>query len=307
MAKVRVLVVDDSPDVLDATKDLLTAHGYEVETAENGATAMTKYFTFKPDLVTLDLAMPVMDGYETLSRLLRMDKDAKIVMATAMEHEALLKKCMENGALGYLLKPFTAEQLLSTITNAFKPQYNKRITLLFNLASRKIESSIQNILGADASLVLQEVAVVQQLRSAPEIKLPQLEPMPNVVEPVEIEAPPDSLGYINEIGGLQNCMIVSFMQYKDVQKLTGDSNIKGGQAIVEFFSIINLKVFSGLANTTQMMLNISPTRLYDRARDKSAYGTDVAKAKFTIIRGSESIPFEIQLHVKLSQILGRMV
>jgi CheY-like chemotaxis protein len=62
----RILAVDDSPVILSLIKDVLTARDYSVETANDGQDALEKYAEFKPDVVTLDLTMPLMDGYQVL-------------------------------------------------------------------------------------------------------------------------------------------------------------------------------------------------------------------------------------------------
>lgn len=115
--KPRILVVDDSPDVLHVLKHMLSHRGYKVEVTEDGETALQKYSAFKPDAVTLDLGMSGMNGYETLRRILEIDKDAKVIIATASPY-AKLEDCLKRGAEGLIIKPFTSDELIRAIEQA---------------------------------------------------------------------------------------------------------------------------------------------------------------------------------------------
>ncbi len=83
----HILLVEDEPDIRDAIAEAITSAGYRVSTAENGQVGLSKALSDHPDLILLDLIMPVMDGHETLRRL-REDpwgKDAKVIILTAMD------------------------------------------------------------------------------------------------------------------------------------------------------------------------------------------------------------------------------
>ena len=74
----KVLVVDDSVSIQMAIKAVLNQANYQIETAGDGAAALSLYCKFKPDIVLLDMSMPIMDGKETLRRLLSLDQKARI-------------------------------------------------------------------------------------------------------------------------------------------------------------------------------------------------------------------------------------
>lgn len=112
--KARVLVVDDSPDTLHVLKRMLSHRGYRVEVAADGETALQKYRAFKPDIVTLDLGMSGMNGYETLEKILEIDKDARVVIVTASPY-ATFEECLNAGAAGLIKKPFASDKLVGTI------------------------------------------------------------------------------------------------------------------------------------------------------------------------------------------------
>ncbi len=80
----KVLVVDDASFMRMRMTKLLTENGYEVEEAENGAEAVAKYQDSKPDLVLMDITMPVMDGIEAVKKIKEADADANIIMCSAI-------------------------------------------------------------------------------------------------------------------------------------------------------------------------------------------------------------------------------
>jgi CheY-like chemotaxis protein len=113
----RVLVVDDEPFILAVLADLLQARGITCATAVNGAEALTALETAKPDLVILDITMPVMDGIETCRRLKADPGLAAIPVIALTSHDDphTVFTMMEAGSLLYITKPVSAERLMSAI------------------------------------------------------------------------------------------------------------------------------------------------------------------------------------------------
>jgi CheY-like chemotaxis protein len=116
--QLKVLAVDDNPAIVSLINDILTSRGYQVETAENGKTALQKYPLFKPNIVTLDLMMPEMSGYETLTKILEIDRKAIVIMLTANSEDDAVIDCMKRGAMGYLTKPFKSNELMESLQTA---------------------------------------------------------------------------------------------------------------------------------------------------------------------------------------------
>lgn len=114
----KILAVDDVPAILNLIKDALSPRGYEVQIAKDGPTAITKFQDFKPDIVTLDLSMPGMSGYETLTKIMQIDEAAIVIILTASDEDVALQECMKRGAAGYLTKPFKPNELLESIQAA---------------------------------------------------------------------------------------------------------------------------------------------------------------------------------------------
>jgi DNA-binding response OmpR family regulator len=111
----RVLVVDDDPDILDALSEILEVEGYEVQRARNGREALQRLEHGPPDLVLLDLMMPVMDGWE-FARSLDPDARPPIIVLSADRNVSV--KAQEIGALGWLAKPFELSELLAVVRRA---------------------------------------------------------------------------------------------------------------------------------------------------------------------------------------------
>ena len=111
----RVLVVDDDPDILDALSEILEVEGYDVQRARNGREALQRLEHWLPDLVLLDLMMPVMDGWE-FARSLTPDARPPIIVLSADRNVSV--KAKEIGALGWLAKPFELSELLAAVRGA---------------------------------------------------------------------------------------------------------------------------------------------------------------------------------------------
>ena len=111
----RVLVVDDDPDILDALSEILEVEGYEVQRARNGREALQRIEQDMPDLVLLDLMMPVMDGWEFARSLAPGARPPIIVLSADRNVSA---KAREIGALGWLAKPFELSELLAAVRSA---------------------------------------------------------------------------------------------------------------------------------------------------------------------------------------------
>jgi DNA-binding NtrC family response regulator len=113
----RILVVDDTPNNVTLLEDMLTARGYRVATAANGAEALARLTEEAPDLIVLDVMMPGLDGFEVSERL-RADgatRDVPIIFLTALDGDADKVRAFSSGAVDYVTKPFRAEELLARV------------------------------------------------------------------------------------------------------------------------------------------------------------------------------------------------
>ena len=96
----RILIVDDAAFMRMMIKDILTKNGYEVAgEAADGVEAVEKYKELQPDLVTMDITMPEMDGITALKEIRKIDPDAKVIMCSAMGQQAMVIDAIQAGAL----------------------------------------------------------------------------------------------------------------------------------------------------------------------------------------------------------------
>ena len=117
MARIRVLVVDDSVVVRRLVTDALSSDPAidVVGVAANGQIALTKVEQFAPDLVTMDIVMPDMGGIEAVREIVKHDPDAKILMCSAMGQQALVVEAIQAGAKDFVVKPFQPSRVLEAV------------------------------------------------------------------------------------------------------------------------------------------------------------------------------------------------
>jgi len=117
----RVLIVDDLAFIKLIIKDTLEKTGFEVAgEASNGIEAVEQYKRLKPDIVLMDITMPRLDGISALEQIIAFDKNAKVVMVSALGKEELVKKSLLAGAKNYIVKPLDRKKVLERISASLK-------------------------------------------------------------------------------------------------------------------------------------------------------------------------------------------
>lgn len=112
----RILIVDDAAFMRMMIKDILTKNGFDVVgEAADGAQAVEKFKELKPDLVTMDITMPEMDGISALKEIKGMDPNAKVIMCSAMGQQAMVIDAIQAGAKDFIVKPFQADRVIEAI------------------------------------------------------------------------------------------------------------------------------------------------------------------------------------------------
>ncbi|MGI6364561.1 MAG: response regulator [Bacillota bacterium] len=120
-SKNRILIVDDAAFMRMMIRDILTKNNFEVVgEATNGEEAVAKYMELKPDLVTLDITMPGMDGVTVLKRIRQQDPSARVVMCSAMGQQAMVVEAIQNGAKDFINKPFHPQKVVETLRRALQ-------------------------------------------------------------------------------------------------------------------------------------------------------------------------------------------
>ena len=117
----RILLVDDAVFMRMKLKDILEKNGYEVVgEAQNGIEAIEKYKAEKPDLVTMDITMPEMDGVTALKEIKKIDPKAKVIMCSAMGQQSMVMDAIQAGAIDFIVKPFDNDRVIESINKATK-------------------------------------------------------------------------------------------------------------------------------------------------------------------------------------------
>lgn len=115
----RILIVDDAAFMRMMIKDILTKNGYEIAgEANDGKEAIEQFKETSPDLVTLDITMPEMDGVTALKEIKKIDQDAVVIMCSAMGQQAMVIDAIQAGAKDFIVKPFQAERVIEAIEKA---------------------------------------------------------------------------------------------------------------------------------------------------------------------------------------------
>ncbi len=116
---VRILVVDDAQFMRHMLKKLLTEAGFEIAgEAADGEEAVAKYEELRPDLVTMDVVMPALDGLAALGRIRDLDPEAKVIMVSAVDQRESLLEAVRAGATDYVVKPFDAKRVAAAVHRA---------------------------------------------------------------------------------------------------------------------------------------------------------------------------------------------
>ena len=111
----RILVVDDEVEVCNTLKKFLASKGYEVYTALDGKTAVSKTKEVRPHIVLLDIIMPGMSGIDTLKEIKKVDPSVGVIMVTALVDEELAKRALKLGAYEYITKPIDLNYLKTVV------------------------------------------------------------------------------------------------------------------------------------------------------------------------------------------------
>lgn len=115
MAK-KVLIVDDAVFMRMKLRDILEKNGYEVVAeAQNGLEAIERYNETTPDLVTMDITMPEMDGVEALKKIKAEHPEAKVLMCSAMGQQGMVMDAIRAGAVDFIVKPFDSDRVIKAL------------------------------------------------------------------------------------------------------------------------------------------------------------------------------------------------
>lgn len=112
----KSIIVDDAMFMRAMIRRILESNGVEVVgEGANGMEAVKLYKNLQPDIITLDITMPEMDGIQAVKEIIKVDSNAKIIMISAMNQEHLVREAIMNGAKHFIVKPFKEDKIISVI------------------------------------------------------------------------------------------------------------------------------------------------------------------------------------------------
>jgi two-component system chemotaxis response regulator CheY len=115
----RILIVDDLSFMRNAIREIIESQGFEVAgEAENGELGVRRYRETRPDVVLMDITMPVLDGIESLRRIIEIDEGARVVMCSALGQQEYIIRAIQFGARDFIVKPFRPERIISAVKKA---------------------------------------------------------------------------------------------------------------------------------------------------------------------------------------------
>jgi two-component system, chemotaxis family, chemotaxis protein CheY len=114
-----VVIVDDTVFMRATLKKVLSDAGFQVVgEAENGQVGVERYQELHPDVIMLDITMPIMDGLAALQEIKKINPDAAVIMCTALGQERIVMQALEYGAKDYIIKPFKPEKVVEAVQKA---------------------------------------------------------------------------------------------------------------------------------------------------------------------------------------------
>lgn len=111
----KILLVDDADFMRMRSAKLLIENGYAIVEAQNGADAIEVYGVEKPDMVLMDITMPVMDGITAVKEIVKRDPNAKVVMCSALGQQTMVIEAIKAGAKDFIVKPFQPDKILGVV------------------------------------------------------------------------------------------------------------------------------------------------------------------------------------------------
>src|SRR6056297_3033789 len=144
----KILIADDSILMRRNLKSILKQLGYNViAEATNGQEAVELYKRLKPDVMTMDISMPVMDGIEAVNQIVQLYPDANIIMISALNQKEMVFKAIERGAKYYIIKPFKIDMVSKALEQVFQSKRKAPVTANKSLKGKPDDNSPSSTSG----------------------------------------------------------------------------------------------------------------------------------------------------------------
>ena len=289
-ANSRILVVDNSKPTLDIIEKYLEAEGYDTCSAENGAQALNLCMTIKPKVVTLALDLPIMDGFETLKRIRKEFPEINCIVISSLESMEVMERCFRFGAVGFLVKPFTKDELVYTIKNTIKPQAQGMLFHFFTRAASRLDNAMRKLIPNSAvALVTLEMFPYEVPIKINYQNVGSIVSIPKIKEIKKWSAPTGKIGFIDLLVGSTEGKIISFIDEKAMFRLRNFEGVIGD--IEEFFDMVHAKIASELAESFERQLHLKRCGHFDE-QTFEAPPIDLHKTEFVFTINKEQIKLD---------------
>lgn len=301
----KVLVVDESNPARQEIVNMLS-DSCMIETADNGASALNKFFKFKPNLVTLSLGLQILDGYETLCQILKMDKDAKVIMISAAENYDIIRKCFDRGAYGFLIKPFIKNEFYATIKNV--NSYNKKVLFVFVKHMNNVHMLFKNPEGGSVFPSLVNIDVEHPIIT-PNISSSEIHRIRNVNTVTQREYHiPEYTGIITEI--LQrNSSFGAIVSWFDVNSLNTvrdkyDTMDKSSECNFESINILHNKLLTNIIQASRTEMCLDQMKYFEQDLVRKYDVLNMTKVRYDIKYDEIVLPMETHLYFNNNMLLN---
>jgi len=274
-------VVDNSKHTVNTIEKYFETEGYVTCPAENGAEALNLCMTIKPKIVTLDLDLPIMDGFELLKKIRKGFPEINCVVISSLENIDVMEKCFRLGAAGFLVKPFTKEEFIYTINNSTRSQARGKIYHIFLRSASRLDNALRKLIpNSTVSLTTLEMfpyeAPAKINYNNTNYKLVSVS---KIKEIKKWSAPEGKIGFIDLVVGRTEGKMVSFVNEEVIFYLRNFEAVVGD--IEVFFDMVHAKIVSELAESFEREIYLKRCGHFDALTFESP-PTDMIKAEFVI-------------------------
>ena len=295
----RFLIIEKSSS---ACKEIVNAleDSYVFEIADNGASGLDKFLKFKPDITSLAFDLEILNGYETLCHILKIDMDAKVLMVSFDDNYDHVRKCFERGASGFLIKPFTKNQITSTIKNT-SPS-NKRVLFVFVRHMSNIHTLFENIGDISVDVSLESIHVEDPLptQSFSHTDMDKIKNVNNYVTRRE-HFVPECTGVYTEIRR-RNTPSGAIVTWTGVDILNTIQNKKiitiqqEAERNIESTTTLHNKLLGEITKATKMDLQLHHTEPFEPNLVEKYNGMHMTKVQYDVMYGGIIFPIFMHLY-----------
>ena len=284
----KILIVDDNESITSMMSQTLDLEeGYEVEIANNGFQAIDKMLSFNPRVVILDLSMPEMSGQEVLKKMMGINPDVKVIIASAHGSDRAKEFCLKHGASAFITKPCPPKDFINTIQSVLvSGEYGKHENVFLSAVNENFGQIFQRIFGKNQHINFQNAGLKKhvidfndRLRDPASIILKGYNEKPPNLEVLNEEK-----GFTTEILHPMLGSVVTVVPNTFIELIESfskdDMGIEQIGGLTEFFSIINATVISAYGNFSNKHIETIPIRPFDISKDKAINDLDLLKIEY---------------------------